>query len=398
MLAAREAAGSSAVASPSAIDSQGRLPPRGFSAAQPAVATPGIPNFSSPFGPPLANAKPANTFARSLVPSAALGTAGPLNPGPIRPNGSLSMDRPGLAPAQPARLNAASAAAVDPNLVRLARARPAGQAPQMPQTGRDAAPVPQDGQVQIAMDPATAIAAAMVAGRLALQAGRAIRTYYRARKGLGRGPAIGRAETDQSVDTARIEQPAGAAEETHRVAVGRLARKIGETARVRFVQSGKAKVRLRLHELGDNVDRNDAIQAFVEASLDGRLGKPGETVAELNLGLVQPEAATRIKIKTGVNVGPLEYAVDDDAIRHINREHGLGNEDQVDQIPVSSDALAFAIDLIEDPKSSIEHGSKKGGAPTILFERTLNDRYSVVVQVRRKQGTLSLHTMYIKAK
>ena len=172
---------------------------------------------------------------------------------------------------------------------------------------------------------------------------------------------------------------------------------VAEVFRRKFNETQKNKVEVRVSELGEGIGREDAIQAFVEAHIRGRLLPSGQHVGLLKLDPVDPKFARRAKQDTGVDLAGLTHVIDSIQVRHAFSGHGPGKETDPTQLPISPEAVSAYVDAVEnyDRIGSVRK-AKKG--TTIAFEKDINGVMVVVEKILKGRREFSFHTMWIKEK
>ena len=99
--------------------------------------------------------------------------------------------------------------------------------------------------------------------------------------------------------------------------------------------------------------------------------------------------ADRIKQATGLDVSGHEHAVDNYALRHIDREHGNAETEKLrGQLPVTRDDIARLPEITANP-DKIEHaGETKLGRAGIRYTKQMDGKTVVVEEVRTKAKLL----------
>ena len=108
-----------------------------------------------------------------------------------------------------------------------------------------------------------------------------------------------------------------------------------------------------------------------------------------NYRAVDSAEAARIKSATGIDVSGHSHAVDNYALRHINKEHGNAESEKLrGQLPVTREDIARLPEITANP-DKIEHaGETKLGREGIRYTKQLDGRTVVVEEVRTKAKLL----------
>ncbi len=131
----------------------------------------------------------------------------------------------------------------------------------------------------------------------------------------------------------------------------------------------------------------DKISKFISAVLRN----PQEKLV-LTLGKVSEAEAKAIKEATGFDVEGFNHVWLDEDVRHIQNNHGEGNEKQKNAIGLTQEDMREALKAIEAP-DKIEKAPRK--EPSIRFIKTMDDgTYTVVEVVRQKKKRLAIKTMW----
>ncbi len=162
-------------------------------------------------------------------------------------------------------------------------------------------------------------------------------------------------------------------------------------------ETNENKVTFTVPELGEGVANEDAIKAFVEAVLSGRLTPDPSKKAQLKFGPVSDNVAHRVKTDTGLDVGGFVRVIEADEVIHAFERHGPGKERRSGQVPISPDAVAIYLEVVENP-DKVTARRRKGLAPTILYEKRVDGFVVAVEEVRAKKKALAFKSMWIKRK
>lgn len=112
---------------------------------------------------------------------------------------------------------------------------------------------------------------------------------------------------------------------------------------------------------------------------------------------VSPDVAAKIKAATGKDVSGYQHFVDHDALVHIDRQHGVGREDQKGQSPVTKDDIQKIPEIVAQPDSISAGGKSKRGLPTIVYAKRFNGTTYYVEEQWLGQKLLAAKTMYKEA-
>lgn len=163
----------------------------------------------------------------------------------------------------------------------------------------------------------------------------------------------------------------------------------------KFASANRNKVELELSDLGEDVEPEVAIEAFVRAARENRIVPSDQHVAQLVLPQVSNAAAARVKAKTSLDIATLRHVLDTGQIRHAFARHGPGNEINPEQVPITPEAVAIYLDVIEN-FDNVTARRNKSGRSTIRYEKQVNGRVVIVEQIRTRENTLAFFSMWIK--
>lgn len=140
----------------------------------------------------------------------------------------------------------------------------------------------------------------------------------------------------------------------------------------------------------DGVDINT--KEFIEKALSNNI----EQNAVLYMGKVPNNIAQEINSLTGNSVDGYSFALTNNEIRKIIKDHGNPDiETPRGQIPVTPDILSKIRDVVENPESIKLSNKDRFGKPVLQFEKRING-YSVYLQVVSDKGRrLSPVTFYV---
>ncbi len=160
--------------------------------------------------------------------------------------------------------------------------------------------------------------------------------------------------------------------------------------RARAGKKETKKVELVPDDLRPGAGNIEAIQSFVEAWKSGELLPSSQHVAQLNFEDVDDAWAERVKKDTGVDVAGLRHAIDTRQITHAFKNHGPGNEKDLDQIPITPEAVSVYLEVVES-YDRVSARPKKAGT-TLTFEKDIDGVIFVVEQVRLGKKTCRFST------
>ena len=97
---------------------------------------------------------------------------------------------------------------------------------------------------------------------------------------------------------------------------------------------------------------------------------------------------------TGHDVSGYQHLIDRDALIHIQRQHGVGNEDQAGHEPVTADDIERIPEIVAKP-DSVEDGGKSGrGLQTVKYSKRFNATTYFVEEEWAKEKVLAAKTMW----
>jgi len=178
----------------------------------------------------------------------------------------------------------------------------------------------------------------------------------------------------------------------------RLCLTLRQRAAQLYQASEKPKVEASMEELlGPGVSEGDAMAAFAEQTLDGNLTPDKmDNAFEMTFRLVSDEWATRVMKETGRDFSGYIKSVETDNLRHSHKGHGVGNEQDKSQVPVTIKDYALAPVVIEDFDGVTYKEAKGGRSASLLFKKRFNGTIYVVQYVRGKTQRLTFKSMWIK--
>lgn len=148
----------------------------------------------------------------------------------------------------------------------------------------------------------------------------------------------------------------------------------------------------RAYSYQSNVE-NTEVSNFIKKAVNER----GKT-EEMMLRAVVDEEATLILERTGINVKGYRHVLQSNNLRHILLEHGIGKEQNENQVPLTETDLALIPDILNSPEV-IEKGTPtKQGVPSIRYEKTDSSGTTTVVEVvSDSKKKLIVKTMWRKS-
>ena len=130
-----------------------------------------------------------------------------------------------------------------------------------------------------------------------------------------------------------------------------------------------------------------AAEEKIRSVMDGKLD-------EAAYAPVTPEVAGKIKAATGKDVSGYQHFIDHDALVHIDRQHGIGKEDQAGHLPVTKDDIAKIPQIVSNP-DKVEDGGKSGrGLSTVKYTKRFNGTTYYVEEEWAKEKMLAAKTMF----
>jgi hypothetical protein len=128
----------------------------------------------------------------------------------------------------------------------------------------------------------------------------------------------------------------------------------------------------------------------VAAVRDGKLD-------EAAYAKVSPETAAKIKAATGIDASGHSHFIDHDAVRHIDRNHGVGNERQPGHEPVTKEDIAKIPDIVANPDSVTAGGKSGRGLTSIIYAKRHNGITHYVEEHWKGEKVLAAKTMWKKS-
>ena len=138
-----------------------------------------------------------------------------------------------------------------------------------------------------------------------------------------------------------------------------------------------------------NAAGGGAAVAKVKAVLSG---KSDEAV----YAKVAPDVATKIKAATGKDVSGYQHFIDHDALVHIDKQHGVGNEDQAGHKPITKDDIEKIPQIVASPDKVENGGISERGAQSVKYTKRFNGTTYYVEEVWAKDKLLAAKTMFKK--
>jgi len=116
----------------------------------------------------------------------------------------------------------------------------------------------------------------------------------------------------------------------------------------------------------------------------------------IHFNTVSEEEAAFLEIKTGFKLTGFRRMVDNDAIRHIDVEHGAESERDRGLLPVTRDDLAMIPEIIAKADDVRYSGKNRHGLDVILYIKRLNGTIFYFEEIRRANDLLAANTLYKK--
>ena len=132
--------------------------------------------------------------------------------------------------------------------------------------------------------------------------------------------------------------------------------------------------------------------AAVEKVKEVLSGKSDEAV----YAKVAPDVATKIKAATGKDVSGYQHFIDHDALVHIDKQHGVGNEDQAGHKPITKDDIEKIPQIVASPDKVENGGISERGAQSVKYTKRFNGTTYYVEEVWAKDKLLAAKTMFKK--
>ena len=144
---------------------------------------------------------------------------------------------------------------------------------------------------------------------------------------------------------------------------------------------------------GHDFHGNQWVQNATSNIKDVMSGKKEETV----YGQVLPGTAAKIKAATGMDVSGHSHFIDKGALVHINRQHGVGHENQDDHLPITKDDIERIPQIVSNPDKVDNGGPSSRQKPTVKYTKKFPDgTTSYVEEEWSKEKLLATKTMYKK--
>ena len=136
------------------------------------------------------------------------------------------------------------------------------------------------------------------------------------------------------------------------------------------------------------------IKKYVEKVLSGKQTRPKYIIGKIPSRLTKPLGAVA---KTSVK--KFSYILTPNSIRHIENNHGLGNEYHKNHKPVEPQDYYTVEDALFEPDSLSAGYDTKRGEHTIKITKSKSDNtYTIILVVGTGSKQLSVKTFYIKTK
>lgn len=109
---------------------------------------------------------------------------------------------------------------------------------------------------------------------------------------------------------------------------------------------------------------------------------------------VSPDTAAKIKEATGRDVTGYKHFIDHDALVHIDKQHGVGKEDQENHEPVTKDDIEKIPQIVASPDQVMHGGKSARGLSTVKYSKRFNGTTYYVEEEWSKEKVLAAKTMY----
>ena len=132
------------------------------------------------------------------------------------------------------------------------------------------------------------------------------------------------------------------------------------------------------------------VESFVDKELSIKTSNN-----KILFGKVSDELANKINKEFGINVNDYGIALKGDNVRKIMKDHGdTQKEAQRGQIAVTKKDFDYIDDIVLEPDNIYVSGQTPSGKPSLTFEKSINNKYTLVEFVSDKNHTLEVQTMY----
>lgn len=132
------------------------------------------------------------------------------------------------------------------------------------------------------------------------------------------------------------------------------------------------------------------VESFVDKELSIKTSNN-----KILFGKVSDELANKINKEFGINVKDYGIALKGDNVRKIMKDHGdTQKEAQRGQIAVTKKDFDYIDDIVLEPDNIYVSGQTPSGKPSLTFEKSINNKYTLVEFVSDKNHTLEVQTMY----
>jgi len=108
---------------------------------------------------------------------------------------------------------------------------------------------------------------------------------------------------------------------------------------------------------------------------------------------VTADVAAKIRAATGQNVSGYHHFVEHSQLVHIDKQHGVGHEDQEDHLPISRDDIEKIPEIVSHP-DTVEKGQSARGIPAVRYSKRYNGTTYYVEEIWAREKLLAAKTMY----
>lgn len=175
-----------------------------------------------------------------------------------------------------------------------------------------------------------------------------------------------------------------------------IAKMINPALAEKFIAGLQGKTPEALGNIGDLPGHEFHGNQFTES-----VGKVNDVMSgkidEAAYAKVSPDTAAKIKAATGKDVSGYQHFIDHDALVHIDKQHGVGNEDQEGHLPITKDDVAKIPHIVANPDKVENGGMSQRGVQTVKYTKRFNGTTYFVEEAWDKEGLLAAKTMFKKA-
>ena len=146
-----------------------------------------------------------------------------------------------------------------------------------------------------------------------------------------------------------------------------------------------------------SVNKNQNFKNDIEEIIKNAKNNPN-TKAKVDIGNVSHKLADEAR-KNGYNIEGYKHNVDVSGVRHIYKQHGIGNEKNKNQIPLTDDDLKKIPEIIYH-YDKVTFGAKDNkGTDIIKYQKQMPDgEVFYLEEIRTGKKTLTTKTMYKKSR